>query len=375
MATSDMGDSQTSASSASGATIDWAAAFQSPEFLSGLQTAIAGVTTSTPRLEQLEQLGDSIPSQPSTSAISASGNLPVAQGAFHAPTFVTAVNGSVPEPIGSSIPRHQPPNELHTINVSPLASSLPAPNIALGPEKAFSLGPGRAPIPPKLVTKILSSKFVGLSELLPENLDDPLSDTTSFTIENSTIVPVSRPSRERKTDLDILSWVECFNSYISVIATYRPHRARDLLAYMALIIRTAKRFGGKAWFHYDRAFRREAEVNNVQDWSVMRTDLYNFHTSAATRAPDVHPYIRHRATRPVNRGEATGSPNSPQFCLSWNEGSCISPRATCRFRHACNIGGCGQSHRRINHHNAESRDKRRRSPERAHRRSTSRSKN
>ena len=111
-------------------------------------------------------------------------------------------------------------------------------------------------------------------------------------------MPVSRSSRERKTDLDILSWVECFNSYISVIATFRPHRARDLLAYMALIIRTAKRFGGKAWFHYDRAFRREAEVNNVQDWSVMRTDLYNFHTSAATRAPDVHPYIRHRTTDP-----------------------------------------------------------------------------
>ena len=161
MATSDMGDSQTSASSASGATIDWAAAFQSPEFLSGLQTAIAGVTTSTPRLEQLEQLGESIPSQLSTSAVSASGNLPVAQGTFHAPTFVTAVNGSVPN--GSSIPPHQPSNELHTIHVSPLASSLPAPNIALGPEKAFSLSPGRAPIPPKLVTKILSSKFVDLS--------------------------------------------------------------------------------------------------------------------------------------------------------------------------------------------------------------------
>ena len=77
----------------------------------------------------------------------------------------------------------------------------------------------------------------------------------------------------------------------------------------------------------------------------MRADLYNFHTSVATRAPDVHPYICHRATRPVNRGEAAGSPNSPQFCLSWNEGSCISPRATCRFRHACNIGGCGQLHR------------------------------
>ena len=131
--------------------------------------------------------------------------------------------------------------------------------------------------------------------------------------------------------------------------------------------------GTQARFHYDRAFRREGEVNNVQDWSVMRTDLYNIHTSAITRVPDVYPYNRHRATKPVNRGEATGTPNSLQFCLSWNEGSCISPRATYRFRHACNIGGCGQSHRRIDHHNVERRDKRRRSPKRAHRRSTSRS--
>ena len=243
-----MGDSQTSASSASGATIDWAAAFQSPEFLSGLQTAIAGVTTSTPRLEQLEQLGDSIPSQPPTSAVSASGNLPVAQGTFHAPTFVTAVNGSVPEPNGSSIPPHQPLNELHTINVSPLVSSRPAPNIALGPEKAFSLGPGRAPIPPKLVTKILSSKFVDLSELLPENLDDPLSNTTSSTIENSTIVPVSRSSRERKTDLDILSWVECFNSYISVshISTTSGTRSTRLYG---------------SHYTYRKAFRRQSLVS------------------------------------------------------------------------------------------------------------------
>ena len=349
---------------------------QSPEFLSGLQAAIGGVTTSNPRPEQLEQLGDSISSQPSTSGMSAAGNLPAAQGMFHPPSFVSTVNGSVPEPSCPLNPSQQPINELNPTSVTSLASSFPAPNVGLGLEKAFSLGPGRSPIPPKLVAKILSYKFVDLTELLPENLDDPLSDTTSFTIENSTIVPVSRSSaREHNSALDILSWVECFNSYISVIATHRPDRARDLLAYMALIIRTAKRFGGKAWFHYDRAFRREAEVNNVQDWSTMRTDLYNFHTSAANRVPDAQFYTHRRATKPLSRDEATGNPSNPQLCLSWNEGSCISPRATCRFRHACNISGCGQSHRRVDHSKFERRDKQRRSPERAHRRSNSRSKN
>ena len=158
-------------------------------------------------------MGDSIPLQPPTSAVSAAGNLPTAQGTFNALSFVTAVNSSVSEPSGYSIPPDQSPNELNTTNITPPASSFRAPNIVLDPEKAFCLGPGRAPIPPKLVTKILSSKIVDLAELLPENLDHPLLDSTSLTIENSTILLLSRSSRERTTALDILSWVECLSSY------------------------------------------------------------------------------------------------------------------------------------------------------------------
>lgn len=45
-------------------------------------------------------------------------------------------------------------------------------------EKAFILGPGRAPIPAKLVTQITLHKFIELSELIPENLEDPQVDST-----------------------------------------------------------------------------------------------------------------------------------------------------------------------------------------------------
>ena len=205
------------------------------------------MANSTPRPDQLEQLGDSIPSQPTTSRASAPGNLSVAQGMFNAPSFVSDISGSVPEAC-SSIPPPQPSlSVFHPTNNIPSATSAPnIPNPNLGLDKAFSLGPGRAPIPPKLVSRILSDKFIELTELLPENLDEPLSDTTSFAIEGSTIFPVSRSSHERKSNLDILSWVECFNSYMSVIVTFRLHQARNRLAYMA-IIRTAKRFGGRAW--------------------------------------------------------------------------------------------------------------------------------
>ena len=286
--TSDMGESQPSATGASGTLIDWAAEFQLTEFLSGLQTVLAGMANSMPRPDQLEQFGDSIPSQPTTSRASAPGNLSVAQGMFNAPFFVSAISGSVPE-ASSSIPPPTPQPSLSVFHpTNDIPSATPAPNIPnpnRGSEKTFSLGPGRAPIPPKLVSRILSDKFIELTELLPENLDEPLSDTTSFAIEGSTIVPVSRSSRERKSNMDILLWVECFNSYVSVIVTFQPHRAHDLLAYMALIIRTAKSFGSRAWSQYDRTFRCEVEVNNLQDWSVIRI----FHTAAIYCIPDAEP--------------------------------------------------------------------------------------
>ena len=86
-------------------------------------------------------------------------------------------------------------------------------------------------------------------------------------------------SAKKSAIIDILTWVECFNSYIAVLTTFYPPRSRDLLAYMALIVRTAKQFGETAWLDYDRAFRREAAASNLRDWSVMRPDLYNYHTA------------------------------------------------------------------------------------------------
>ena len=149
---------QSQSSTTPDASIDWASAFQCPEFLSGLQTALATIN-SAPRPDQLEQLGNSIPSQPTTSSASTQGNVSMAQGTFHAPSFVNTMSGSVQD-TSSSFPQTQPSlsdSNLTTDNPilrAPNPSTGPVPNLC--PESAFSLGPGRAPVPPKLVSKILS---------------------------------------------------------------------------------------------------------------------------------------------------------------------------------------------------------------------------
>ncbi len=125
-----------------------------------------------------------------------------------------------------------------------------------------------------------------------------------------------------------------YNSYTAVLTTFFPSRSRDLLAYMALIIRTAKRFGGKAWLEYDRAFRREAAANSLRDWSLMRLDLYNYHTALADRTVAISNEADQSSERSF-REEPRGKPSAKQFCISWNKGFCRSTYQFCRFRHNC----------------------------------------
>ena len=113
---------------------------------------------------------------------------------------------------------------------------------------------------PVAPAQILAYKFVEMSDLIPEKLEAPTTEVPSFIIEGRSIVPTTTTSSRKKNEIgDILTWVECFNSYIAVITASRPERARDLLAYMALIIRIAKQFPGRCWFNYDRVQFKELE--------------------------------------------------------------------------------------------------------------------
>lgn len=352
-------------------TVNWGTAFQSPEFVSGLQNAIAQSlrAINVPIHPTPPDPQENNPNQPGTSgATEEPASQRQAQGMFSAPSFVQTIGGAVTprNPYSAAIAQTEPHRDGHQAIPSDTIGGFNndvsrGQNMPSGFEKAFILGPGRAPIPAKLVTQIVSHKFIELSELIPENLEDPQAETTTFSIEGSTIVP-KVITRKKQEVSDILTWVECFNSYTAVISTFFPSRARDLLAYMALIIRTAKRFGGRSWLNYDRAFRREAAASNVQDWSSMKPDLYNYHTATVNPQSSVvpsPPQGKQRGFRP----EARGDPSSHELCISWNQGSCVSQRAWCRYRHACTVPGCQAPHRRINHQFG-SNDKRKRSPDR-----------
>ena len=214
------------------------------------------------------------------------------------------------------------------------AAGVPPPSGAYPPlSSAVVIGPGFHPIPYKLVAAITSGEFVDLAALLRTPADEPTLPTISF---DGRLI-ISPATRRNRRNLDIIPWVQAFGVYTLVLSSYFPQRARDLLTYQLLILRTYSQFGGAAWRHYDEAFRRDAAARGLSDWSHMNVELYNFHTANASRfgLPSQSP----------SAGESD-TPSSRLVCRSWNAGSCTAPRQPCRYRHVCSNISCGGPHRR-----------------------------
>ena len=94
--------------------------------------------------------------------------------------------------------------------------------------------------------------------------------------------------------------------------------------YKLLILQTTCQFSGKAWLHYDTAFRKDAAAAGLSDWSRMNSDLYNFHT----RLPQQQQFQPPTTSSSPSRSIAS----STIFCRSWNNGSCTWPYGQCRYR-------------------------------------------
>ena len=223
--------------------------------------------------------------------------------------------------------------------------------------KAFVVGPGYAPVPYKLVSKITAGFFVDLAELLPDNIRAQEIEPQAF-LEGKLVVS---GSKKRVIEItDIVTWIEAFTIFSMILCHTFPSRWKDLNQYKLLIIQTARRFSDKSWLHYDIAFRKEAAASGSTDWSRMHPDLYNFHT----RSPAATPAATGSSTSPAlsltEPLASLGNPRSSQYCHSWNDGRCRWPFGRCRFRHSCER--CHGDHPRIQCPGRSARRDRSRSP-------------
>jgi len=132
---------------------------------------------------------------------------------------------------------------------------------SMSPEKAFVVGPGHAPIPAKVVSKIISDQFVDLADLLSANLRAMDQEPLTF-LDGKLLVSQKRRLVEIS---DILTWTEVFTIYQMVLCAAHPHRWPDLTKYKLLIIPTACHSPDRAWLEYDLAFGRDAAATGATD--------------------------------------------------------------------------------------------------------------
>ena len=100
---------------------------------------------------------------------------------------------------------------------------------------------------------------------LPEKLGQP-DDTPNHSGD--------KPKPKKRRIASALQWVECFHTYIGVVAQLQPHRVADLLAYASLIVHASRKFKGEGWLQYDRNFRKFAEVHPGTRWAEANTSLW-----------------------------------------------------------------------------------------------------
>ena len=138
--------------------------------------------------------------------------------------------------------------------------------------KPFLLSEGLPSVPAKLVGCILKGDFIDMAELLRDNLEAERRGVFQDSAGSSS----SSHGRTRREVPDLLSWVQCFGLYTAVVGSQHPDRALKLLAYQTLIVREARRCGGRGWLTYDTVFRQQmAGEWKGDEWGRLNPYLYS----------------------------------------------------------------------------------------------------
>lgn len=202
------------------------AAEQTPVSLAQSSSLPSSVTVAGTSGDSLPVLGG-VPSQDLSSQASAllASGLSVSpqtssQGrpAFVVPSFVSTF-----APPLASLPSFPASSTVGISSQAGLPSALaaiPAPTL----HQPFVVGPGFSPVPAKLVTQIVSGKFVEFDELLSTNI--LLTEPEPQLLFDGRLVLTSGPKKPKRRIEDIATWMEAFLTFALILTSYSRFAGR-----------------------------------------------------------------------------------------------------------------------------------------------------
>ena len=83
------------------------------------------------------------------------------------------------------------------------------------------------------------------------------------------------PNQPRQREIkSVLTWISAFITYTAILTEAFPARTKELLAYMRVILREARRSKDNGWLSYDRIFRQNAVTNPLVSWANLDPSLH-----------------------------------------------------------------------------------------------------
>ena len=80
---------------------------------------------------------------------------------------------------------------------------------------------------------------------------------------------------------DILVWIECYASMVSVLATRYPSKIPQLMSHQKTIVKAHRTFTGEGCVTYDVCFRRKEAITKSLDWGEIDFTLNEIFTGRA----------------------------------------------------------------------------------------------
>ena len=162
-----------------------------------------------------------------------------------------------------------------------------------------------------------------MADLLPERLGEKQKD--------------AHRTKRQKRSLTILEWLQCFSTYVSVVARKHPERIADLMGYQSLIIEASMEYKGDCWAGYDRRFHQQAASRPDITWSTNDSTLWSlaFTGRAKVSRCSYCFSLSHRSADCELSPDQprTSSQTTRKICFRWNESTCTFPN--CKYDHIC----------------------------------------
>ena len=202
-------------------------------------------------------------------------------------------------------------------------------------------------LPPKLIKKILALEYIDMADLQSDHWDDYEETEPTCCSGHST------RSTRRTPVTNILTWLDCYASLVSVLCSAHPEKFGQFMTYQRTIIKAHRRYAGDGWVIYDSSYRRQAANMKSLDWGLMdgylwneiftgrakaiarcRTCLSELHSQAdCPEAPDVR-FISAQTMAKLGRKEPR--PTQGEICKLFNDNR--GNRCTfqpCKYAHVC----------------------------------------